>query len=354
MAGLPTASLEEDALKLLLVGDVMLGRLVNECLTSESPEYPWGDTLPLFRDADWRGCNLECVISDRGSPWVGTPKTFHFRSEARNLAVLKAAHINAVSLANNHTLDFDRPAMMDMLQLLDGAGIAHAGAGATLADAARLAVTEACGTRIGLLSFTDNEPGWAAEKNTSGIFHVPINHRNERTTLLLDLVRAASSEVNILIVAAHWGGNWGSHPPAEHVLLAHQLVRAGADIVFGHSAHVFRGIEVFEGGTILYSTGDFIDDYAVDPLDRNDRSWIFEFEIEDGAVVELQLHPTVIRKFQARLASRNEAEEMAAHMIKLCAPFGTVASLAAFQKPLVVIPVGQSCSTAACEFAGGL
>lgn len=341
-------------MKLLLVGDVMLGRLVNECLTKESPEYVWGNTLPLFLDADWRGCNLECVISDRGSPWLHTPKLFHFRSDACHLAALQVARINAVSLANNHTLDFDRPAMMDMLQLLGGAGIAYAGAGATLAEAARLAVTEACGTRIGLLSFTDNEPGWAAAKNTSGIFHVPISHRNERTTMLLDLVRAASSEVDILIVAAHWGGNWGSQPPAEHVTLAHQLVRAGADIVFGHSAHVFRGVEVFEGGTILYSTGDFIDDYAVDPLDRNDRSWIFEFEIEDGAVMGLQLHPTVIRKFQARLAGPKEADEMAAQMIELCAAFGTVASLAAVQKPVVVIPVGQSCSTAACEFAGGL
>ena len=78
--------------KLLLVGDVMLGRLVNEILKVEPPASPWGDTLPLFQLADVRLCNLECVLSDGGTPWSATPKVFHFRSDAKNVAVLQAAH----------------------------------------------------------------------------------------------------------------------------------------------------------------------------------------------------------------------------------------------------------------------
>lgn len=105
-------------LKLLFVGDVMLGRLVNDVLRDEPPTYPWGDTWPFFREADWRACNLECVISDRGSPWTRTPKAFHFRSDAKNVAVLKAAGINAVPLANNHTLDYGHRALFDMLTQL--------------------------------------------------------------------------------------------------------------------------------------------------------------------------------------------------------------------------------------------
>lgn len=83
-----------------------------------------------------RACNLECVVSDRGRPWSKTPKTFHFRSAAKNVAVLKSARINAVSLANNHTLDFGHCAMLDMLHLLENAGVAHSGAGG-LASRAR-------------------------------------------------------------------------------------------------------------------------------------------------------------------------------------------------------------------------
>src|SRR4030088_119816 len=108
---------------LLLVGDVMLGRLVNQKLKHESPEYPWGDTLSLFSTADVRMCNLECVISDRGRPWSATPKMFHFRSDAKNVAVLKTAAIDVVSIANNHVLDFEYDAMFEMLTLLDQARI---------------------------------------------------------------------------------------------------------------------------------------------------------------------------------------------------------------------------------------
>lgn len=310
-------------LKLLLVGDVMLGRLVNECLQKEAPRYPWGDTLPLFQKADWRACNLECVISDHGTPWARSPKAFHFRSDARNLAVLKAAQIDAVSLANNHTLDFNHRGMAEMLRLLDQTHVAHSGAGLNAEDATRLAVSEVKGVRIGLLSFTDNEPGWEAGPEHPGVYYVPVDHPDERTADLLRRVRAAGAEVDVLIIAAHWGGNWGCHPPEKHVTLAHDLIRAGAHVIFGHSAHVCRGVEIFERGLILYSTGDFVDDYAVDPIERNDRSWAFEVHVENKQVRSLHLHPTVIRECQARLAGKAEAQAMIAGMKELCAQMGT-------------------------------
>src|SRR3990167_6854749 len=113
-------------MKLLFVGDVMLGRLVNEKLRDAPAEYPWGDTLPILREADARICNLECALSDGGSP---ARKAFTFRSDAKNVAVLKAAGINAVTLANNHTLDYGPEALADTLGILDQEKIRYAGAG---------------------------------------------------------------------------------------------------------------------------------------------------------------------------------------------------------------------------------
>ncbi|CAG0989427.1 partial putative polyglutamine synthesis accessory protein, partial [Anaerolineae bacterium] len=124
-------------MKFLFVGDVMLGRLVNDILQERPPAYPWGDNLPIFRDADIRICNLECVISDRGTPWTITPKVFHFRSDARNVKTLKIAGINVVSLANNHALDYGYQALFDMLKILDNAGIHRAGAGINFDEACR-------------------------------------------------------------------------------------------------------------------------------------------------------------------------------------------------------------------------
>lgn len=323
-------------LKLLLVGDVMLGRQVNERLREQPPEYPWGNTLPLFLGADWRACNLECVITDHGSPWARSPKAHHFQTDAKNLAVLKAARMDAVSLANNHTLDLNHRGMVEMLRLLDGAHVAHSGAGLDREEATQLAVSEVRGVRIGLLSFTDNEPAWEAGEDHPGIFYAPVETNDERTAELLQKVHQARGQVDVLIVAAHWGRNWGDRPPAQHTTLARGLIQAGADVVFGHSAHVCRGVEVFEGGLILYSTGDFVDDYAIDPVERNDRSWVFEIQIENKHPPQLHLYPTVIRDCQAWLAEPDEAGAMITAMQELCARFGTVSTVSDDSSHLVI------------------
>ncbi len=324
------------SLKLILVGDVMIGRLVNELLECQPPEYPWGNTLPLLRQADWRACNLECVISDRGSPWSETPKTFHFRSAAKNLSVLRAAGIDAVSLANNHTLDFGRGAMLDMLRRLDKAGIAHSGAGSNLVAAADPAIVDVSGFKIGWLSFTDNQPDWEATPEKAGVFYVPIDVRDQRTVKLFELVRYTRQRVNLLVVAAHWGGNWGYAPLLAQVEFGHALVTAGADLVFGHSAHVVRGIEIHHDRPIIYSAGNFIDDYAVSADERNDHSCVFVFETDVQASRRLRLYPTVIRDCQARLAEGAESREIAAQMVKLCSNFGTPAAWNAGERCLEI------------------
>jgi len=310
-------------LKILFIGDVMLGRLVNQFLKRESSAYPWGDTLPIFKKADLRICNLESVISDRGSPWNVTPKVFHFRSDAKNIETLKIAGINAVSLANNHTLDFEYEGMFETLRILDDAGIYHAGAGANLEETARPALFEVSGEKIGLIAFTDNEPDWEATSEKPGIFYVPIDSEDDRAKNLFERVRQTREEVDVLIASAHWGPNWGYRPRKHQIPFGHRLIDAGADIVFGHSCHVFQGIELYRGRPILYSTGDFIDDYAVDDMERNDESFIFLIEISDDKTFRLRLYPTLIRHFQARLAEKNEAKKIALKMEKLCRELNT-------------------------------
>lgn len=311
---------------LLLLGDVMLGRLVNETLQAAAPEYPWGDVLPVLRDADWRLCNLECVISDRGEPWSVYPKAFHFRSDAKNIAVLKTAGINAATLANNHVLDYGYDALREMLEILDRAGVVHAGAGLNDAEASRMAISEVHGQKIGIIAFTDNEPDWEAAPGQPGIFYVPANLDDSRAATLIELVRDSSANVDLLIVSAHWGSNWGYRPPAEHVVLAHALIDAGADIVFGHSCHVFRGIEFYKGRPILYSAGNFVDDYAVDRIERNDQSFIFLLEMEGRIPRAVRLYPTLIRACHAFLADGVQALTIAEKMKRLCADLHTHAA----------------------------
>ncbi|MFQ5957086.1 MAG: CapA family protein, partial [Candidatus Brocadiales bacterium] len=114
---------------LAITGDVMLGRNVNEFITSHGLSYPWGDMLPAIRQADLRLINLECAITAHERHWSETPKVFFFRTRPKNIGVLKTAGIDFVCLANNHILDFREEGLVETLEVLDRAGIAHAGAG---------------------------------------------------------------------------------------------------------------------------------------------------------------------------------------------------------------------------------
>ena len=324
-----------------LVGDVMLGRLVNDALadaefTGVGPAYPWGSTLPLLASADIRVGNLEFVLSDDGTAWPA--KVFRFRSDTRNVDSLRAAGFTVVSLANNHVLDYGAEALREMLGTLDAHGILHSGAGVDLEDARRPAICHADTLSVGFLAVTDNEPGWEAEAAAPGVHYVPIDVDDARARELLDLVRHTRSRVDLLIVSAHWGGNWGFDVPGDHRTFAHALIDAGAGVVYGHSPHIVRGVEVYRDRPIIYSAGDFIDDYAVDEFARNDQSFVFLLETDAGIPRELRLHPTVIIDFQARLA-RGSARAIAQRMQTLCGELGTHAAWSD-ARTCLVIPLG--------------
>lgn len=307
-------------MRIAMLGDVMLGRLVNEQLKVADPAYPWGDALPVLRQADIRFANLECVLADGGTPVVG--KAFHFRSDVKNVESLRSAAIDVVSLANNHVLDYGIDALREMLPALDRHGILRAGAGMD-AEAARQPAVRLVGpTAVGFIAFTDNEPGWEATTRSPGIHYVPVDAGDQRVTDLLELVRRTKGRVQLLIVSAHWGPNWGAAVPAAHQSLARALINAGADVVFGHSAHIFRGVEIYRDRPIIYSAGDFVDDYVVDPAERNDQSFIFLLEARESAPLKLRLHPTTITDFQTRLARRS-ARKIAERMQRLSEQLGT-------------------------------
>jgi poly-gamma-glutamate capsule biosynthesis protein CapA/YwtB (metallophosphatase superfamily) len=310
-----------------LVGDVMLGRGVDEALKDyRRSEKLWGDTLSVLEAADLRVINLECAITTHENPWSRTPKTFHFRADpSRAVRVLRAARIDACSLANNHTLDFEEEGLLDTLEYLDGAGIRYAGAGRDLEEAARPAILGGPDPeKVALLAFTDNEPAFAAGVGRPGTNYLPTSLEPE----VLDRVEAAiagarEAGADTILFSNHWGPNMVERPRDIFRRFARSVVDRGADVYYGHSAHVFQGVEVYRGKPILYDTGDFIDDYAVDDRLRNDRSFVFLVSVEGGEFRRLKLSPVVLSFAQTRLATGGERREILRRMERLSAELGT-------------------------------
>ncbi|MDE2466458.1 MAG: CapA family protein, partial [Alphaproteobacteria bacterium] len=240
--------------RLAFVGDVMLGRLVSECLrTGLKAEQCWGDVAPLLQASDGVIANLECALTNRRAPWVRTPKVFHFRADPRAIDVLRAGNICAVCLANNHVLDFEVEGLFDSLDNLERAGIAHAGAGRNRQQAFAATRVSRGGLAIALLGVTDNEPAFGAGEHRAGTAYVDLSQPVAMlgpTPKEVDELRLAGAD--LIILSCHMGPNMVLAPSAEIRHYRHSLARRGIDVVHGHSAHVVQAIEQVERSIILH------------------------------------------------------------------------------------------------------
>ncbi len=306
---------------LALTGDVMLGRGVNGTLRTARPEEPWGDVLPLLDSADLRIINLECAITEHKQPWSLTPKVFHFRADPVANEVLKTARVDACSLANNHTLDFEDRGLLDTLRHLEEAGIRYAGAGRDAEEAARPALLEG---GVALVAFTDNEPPFAAGPDRPGTNYLPVSLEPEVLRRVEEAVGAArEAGARTIVFSNHWGPNMVQRPREIFRRFARAVLDRGVDLYYGHSAHLFQGVEIYDGKPILYDTGDFIDDYAVDPNLRNDRSFLFRVSVEGGDLKRLELFPVFLPYARVELARGAERGAILDLMVSLSAEMGT-------------------------------
>ncbi|WP_416839790.1 CapA family protein [Haloferax sp. DFSO52] len=279
-------------------GDVMLGRLVNQRQEHRPPHAVWGSMRETLSDLDGLFINLECCLSTRGRPWSVTHHPFHFRADpAWAVPALQDVDVTWATLANNHVLDFGEDALEETFSALESAEIPYAGAGRTEADAWRPSRVHVAGLDVALVAFTDNTPEFAADSDESGTAYVDIDPTDEACLDRVSetLERALEENPDLLVASIHWGPNMRENPPPPFQQFAHWMVQQGVDIVHGHSAHVFQGVEVYDGSLILYDTGDFVDDYVVDSVLRNDRSFLFEVDLtESGDIQRLRLLPTEI------------------------------------------------------------
>jgi len=250
-------------LLLLLAGDIVLD--------APDPDHWLSGIAPAVRAADLALAHLEVPHTRRGHELKGDVPAAPAAPE--HLDALARAGFAAVSLAGNHIADFGAEGIEDTIARLDALGIAHTGAGVTLAAARAPAVLECRGRRIGLLSYNcvGPESAWAAADRAGcnylriatadGAPVAPLARLTEVTAealrQLADDVRAARGLADIVIVSLHKGI---VHTPAVLAPyerpLAQAALAAGADIVVGHHAHILRGVELCDGRPVFHGLGN--------------------------------------------------------------------------------------------------
>jgi poly-gamma-glutamate synthesis protein (capsule biosynthesis protein) len=295
-------------MRLALAGDTMLGRMVAERLKDVPPERLVSDELvALAREADVFVLNLECCVSERGSPWPVPAKPFFFRAPPAAVGLLRQLDVACVSLANNHALDFGRDALLDTFEHLEAAGIAWAGAGVN--EAAARAPARVGGLTV--VAFADHPAAYAAGPGRPGIaLDGPW---------VEETVQALAAAGETVLVTPHWGPNMTREPVERVRRRAPALLEAGAALVAGHSAHVFQGVE----GRVLWDLGDFLDDYRVDPELRNDLGLLWLVDVDAGLPSRIDAVPLALDYCFTRLAAGEDADWIRTRLTAACAAMGT-------------------------------
>jgi poly-gamma-glutamate synthesis protein (capsule biosynthesis protein) len=290
---------------------------------------PWGDALEAWRALapDVRLMNLETAVT-RGADFAF--KGVNYRMNPANVGALLAAQPDAVSLANNHVLDFGPEGLLETLDVLRAHGLASAGAGRTLAEAQAPAVMDLGRARVLFYAVAGVDsgvpPSWAAGPRSPGVALVEFGAGSAEA--LATRIAAERRPGDLAVVSVHWGSNWGYETPESHRRFAQALVESGAvAIVHGHSSHHPRPIEIRGERLILYGCGDFLNDYeGIRGYEefRSDLAVMYfaDVELATGALRALRLVPLRIRRFRLERAAAADADWLAATLTRESRPFG--------------------------------
>ncbi|MBL8626529.1 MAG: CapA family protein [Myxococcales bacterium] len=243
-------------IQLAFVGDVMFGRYVARTLQPipASPRLLAAAHGPL-RAADLAIANLETPIVET-PPRRGPSERRRFVGSAAHVALLAAAGIDAVSLANNHADDMDDAGAAATVAILARHGIAALGSAVATPPAVRVETLDAKGWRLAIVAVT-------TVRNRSqrpGALELPYLAPADLAAVAGPVIAHARPQHHRVIVLVHWGTEGRHHPAAWQRQAAHALVDAGADLVIGSHPHVLQPIERYRDGVIAYSLGNFVFD----------------------------------------------------------------------------------------------
>ncbi len=308
-------------LKLAAVGDMMLTRGVGTRIRRTSVHAPFDGVRHIFKTADILFGNLETSIATSGTQLPG--KVIWFRAEPEVTEGLKEAGFDVLSLANNHILDYDTPALMETIQNLEGAGIGYVGAGENLEQSRRPLVLIKGGTRVGFLAYNEfynyfwsysYRRTFEATEDTAGTAPMKEELIEEDINKLKDLC-------DVIVVSLHWGVEDSNRVTPEQRKLGRRIIDWGGDIILGHHPHVLQGIEYYKGKPIVYSLGNFIFDQNGD---NNNQSIILELELEGGEIVKTAAYPIQIHdKHQPRLPEDAQGDIILDRIESLSKELGT-------------------------------
>ena len=195
---------------------------------------------PIFASDDMTLVNFEGTLTEETQK---KEKKFNFKGPAEYTDILTLGSVEAVNIANNHTLDYGKTGKEDTIVNLENAGITVSGGGV-------LGIYEKDGIKVGMTGYC-------------------FPYKNGKKDISADVKALREEGCQIVIASFHWGSEYRDDFTGEQRSIGRAALKAGADIVVGHHPHVIQGIEHYDDSYILYSLGNLVFGGNVDPKDRD-------------------------------------------------------------------------------------
>ena len=229
---------------------------------AEDPGYFFANVKEIFEADDMTIVNLEGVFTESEERQV--ERTFNIKGDPSYVKILTAGSVEAVSMGNNHRLDYGVSGSDDTVATLEGEGIIYAYDNI-------VGIYETKGIKIGYVSVNETSWGLGSEK------------------LIRDgIAKLQEQEVDLIIACCHWGIEKDNYTEDYQNELGRICIDAGADLVLGHHPHVLQGIEEYNGKYIVYSLANFSFGANRNPADKDTMIFQQTFTFVDGQKRETQ------------------------------------------------------------------
>lgn len=240
--------------------------IAGDCVYDGSvPANPIGEGVrSRIEGADISVLNLEAPIpADDAIPKFGPRKG----SDKETPAVLTEAGIDAVTLANNHAMDYGPTGLFTTIEVCHKAGLDTVGAGENVREALSPLHYTVDGTDIAIINLCEREFGVAGD----GPGVAWIGHRDPTR-----VVERAVNEADVVVLLAHGGVEFVPLPPIQWQRRLRRFVDLGVDLVVAHHPHVPQAWESYRETPIFYSLGNFLFDHTRRPK----AEWGLSVDIE--------------------------------------------------------------------------
>lgn len=239
------------------IGDI----LIHDWVYNDAKTKTGYDFNPMFEHAksllstpDFLLANQETIL---GGTKIGISSYPMFNSPQEVGNALIEAGVDIVSTANNHSLDKGVKGLEASLDYMDQIGLPHVGTSRTPNEQQTLKILSKNGIKVAYLSYTYGTNGIPVPAGKEYL----VNLIDE--TAIINEIKRAKEEADVVVISMHWGNEYQLQPTVEQKNLAQSLVKAGADIIFGHHPHVLQPMEWIDrkdGGQslVVYSLGNFL------------------------------------------------------------------------------------------------